>query len=179
MTLEALTDLVNAVADSDAGARAGADVRELLNDHGFTRAAQASQASMDRVEGRIRDLIPRLVSLPDSDVATAAKWVNHELSQIRIEPLLIEHDSSPLHVHWTHTDSTFDDQVLADVLMAVAQTLVDHGTSRFGRCRAQDCDHLFYDTTRNRSRRFCNDARCASRTHTASHRARQRRAQRA
>ena len=36
------------------------------------------------------------------------------------------------------------------------------------------CDHLFYDATRNGSRRFCSDPRCASRTHTADHRARQR-----
>ncbi|MEO6571207.1 MAG: CGNR zinc finger domain-containing protein [Ilumatobacteraceae bacterium] len=31
---------------------------------------------------------------------------------------------------------------------------------------------MFYDATKNRSRRFCSDPRCASRTHTAAHRAR-------
>lgn len=28
--------------------------------------------------------------------------------------------------------------------------LVDHGTDRFGRCAADDCEHLVYDATRNR-----------------------------
>ncbi|MGL4297698.1 MAG: CGNR zinc finger domain-containing protein, partial [Candidatus Neomicrothrix subdominans] len=48
------------------------------------------------------------------------------------------------------------------------------GTARFGQCDASGCDWLFYDATRNRSRRFCSDPRCASRTHTADHRARRR-----
>lgn len=174
LTLESLTDLVNAVVDADAGRRDGPDVRNLLIEHGFTRAPTASQASVDRVEQRIRDLAPRVSSLPDTTVADAVEWVNAELAGIRVEPLLIEHDGAPLHLHWTRTGIGFDDQVIADVLMALAQGLVEHGTERFGRCAAEDCDHLFYDATRNRSRRFCNDPRCASRTHTASHRARQR-----
>ena len=67
---------------------------------------------------------------------------------------------------------TFDDQVMADFLMALANELCDNGTKRFGRCAADDCDRLFYDTSRNGSRRFCSDPRCASRTHTADHRKR-------
>ena len=63
---------------------------------------------------------------------------------------------------------------LVSISMALAQELCDNGTIRFGRCGAADCDQLFYDGTRNRSRRFCADPRCASRTHTADHRARQR-----
>ena len=174
LTLESLTDLVNAVVDADAGHRDGPEVRSLLIEHGFTRAPTASRASVDRVEQRIRDLAPRVSSLPDTTVADAVEWVNAELAGIRVEPLLIEHDGAPLHLHWTRTGIGFDDQVIADVLMALAQGLVEHGTERFGRCAAEDCDHLFYDATRNRSRRFCDDPRCASRTHTASHRARQR-----
>lgn len=165
LTLEALTDLVNAADD---------DVRGLLVHHGFTRAPTASAASVQRVEQRIRGLSSRIRSLPGSDVRAAVDWVNAELSTIRVEPFLIEHDGAPLHLHWTRSGATFDDQVVADVLMALAQELVEHGTARFGRCAADDCEHLFYDATRNRSRRFCNDPRCASRTHTASHRARQR-----
>ena len=84
------------------------------------------------------------------------------------------HDGAPLHIHWTPSTATFDDQVIADILMALAQEVCDHGTTRFGRCAATDCDHLYYDATRNGSRRFCSDPRCASRTHTADHRARRR-----
>lgn len=183
LTLEAMVDIANAMLDAGAdvdvevGAdRADIDVRELLTKHEFTRAPDASVASIRRVEQRMRALLPLLRTLPDGGVERASRWVNEALAAIRIEPLLTSHHDAPLHIHWTRTASTFDDQVIADIVMALAQELVDHGTNRFGTCGAEDCDHLFYDATRNRSRRFCADPRCASRTHTADHRARRGRA---
>ncbi len=172
LTLEAAVDIANSVLDSP---EHGIEIRRILTDHGFTRAPDASAASVGRVETRMRALLPKLRTLPGGEVDHAVRWVNDELSSIRIEPSLISHHDAPLHIHWTRSASTFDDQVVADVLMAIAQELVDHGTDRFGMCGADDCEHLFYDATRNRSRRFCADPRCASRTHTADHRARQRR----
>lgn len=185
VTLEAAIDLVNLLADStDVSHRARssatgrqdltAEVRGLLVQHGFTRAPDASVASLQRVEARMRRLVPKLRSLPDDDIVAAVRWVNEELHAIRIEPSLTSHDGAPLHLHWTSATATFDDQVAADVLMALAQELVQHGTDRFGTCAAAECASLFYDTTKNRSRRFCADPRCASRTHTAEHRARRR-----
>lgn len=174
LTLEAVIDIANALSDEIDDGDPAVEIRRMLIDHGFTRAPEASEASIRRVDARMRRLLPRLHSLAHSDVDDAVRWVNDELAAIRVEPSLISHHGAPLHVHWTTSESTFDDQVLADVLMALALELVDHGTDRFGRCGADDCDHLFYDATRNRSRRFCADPRCASRTHTAVHRARQR-----
>ncbi|MFE0464026.1 CGNR zinc finger domain-containing protein [Kitasatospora sp. NPDC058965] len=42
-----------------------------------------------------------------------------------------------------------------------------------GRCHAADCERLYVDDSRNRTRRFCSNA-CASRTTVAAHRARRR-----
>ena len=175
LTLEALVALVNALADasSDPGA-AAVDVRGLLHDHRFSRASSASAASIDRVEERVGSLVASFLQLPDIAPEPAAAWINTQLSAIHITPLLTDHDGADLHIHWTPASATFDDQVIADFLMALAQDVCDHGTARFGRCAATDCDHLFYDATRNSSRRFCADPRCASRTHTADHRKRQR-----
>lgn len=170
LTLEALVDLANAL---DASARTD-EVRSLLHEHDFSRAAGASAASVRRVEQRLRALLPEIRRLPDASVDDAVDWVNRELASIDLAPSLTTHDDAPLHLHWTPANATFDDQVVADVLMALAQELADTGTRRFGRCAAADCDRLFYDATRNGSRRFCADPRCASRTHTADHRARQR-----
>lgn len=171
LTVEAMVDLVNALHDAEVGA---IDVREILVRHGFTRAPTADEAEVDRLEGRLRELLADLRSLPDAGVDEAAAWINGALRAVPVEPWLIEHDGAPLHIHWTRSESSFDDQILGDIVMALAQELVDHGTARFGRCGADDCDHLFHDTTRNHSRRFCADPRCASRTHTATHRARRR-----
>ncbi len=168
LTLEAVVDLTNALDEADV------DVRAMLHRHDFSRAADASAASVRRVEQRLRALLADLRSLPAAEVADAVGWVNRELASVSIAPSLTAHDGASLHLHWTPTGATFDDQVVADVLMALAQELADGGTRRFGRCAAADCERLFYDATRNRSRRFCSDPRCASRTHTADHRARQR-----
>jgi predicted RNA-binding Zn ribbon-like protein len=175
LTIEALVDLVNALGDA-ASVPHGApvDVRALLDEHRFSRAAGASAAAIDRVEERVGSMVDTLVALPDADPEPTVAWINTQLSGIHITPSLTDHDGADLHIHWTPDSATFDDQAIADFLMALAQEVCDHGTSRFGTCAASDCNHLFYDATRNGSRRFCADPRCASRTHTADHRARRR-----
>jgi predicted RNA-binding Zn ribbon-like protein len=175
LTIEALVDLANALADASADAEDGAvDVRTLLHEHRFSRAAGASTAAINRVEERVGSMVETLLVLPDAEAAPTVTWINAQLSGIHITPSLTDHDGADLHIHWTPESATFDDQVVADFLMALAQEVCDHGTTRFGTCAASDCEHLFYDATRNGSRRFCADPRCASRTHTADHRARRR-----
>lgn len=178
LTLEAAVDLVNSLADrtsTNGGAiRGPSTTRELLRQHGFTRASTAPATQVRRVDDRMAALFGRFDSLPDGADDNTVRWVNDELAQLAVAPSLVSHDGAPLHIHWTPATASFDDQVLADILMALAQELCDHGTKRFGRCAAIDCEHMFYDATRNGSRRFCTDPRCASRTHTAEHRARRR-----
>jgi hypothetical protein len=174
LTIEALVDLVNALTEASASGESDSAVRSLLHEHGFSRASGASMASIERVEHRVGSIIDRLRSLPESESATTVEWINSELDRMHITPSLTDHDGADLHIHWTPASATFDDQAVADFLMALAQEVCDHGTTRFGRCAATDCDRLFYDVTRNGSRRFCADPRCASRTHTADHRRRRR-----
>lgn len=166
--LEVTFEMVNAHADGDL------DARGLLADAGFSRADQASEASVQRISDRIGALSPLARVLPDLDVSDAVARVNEELTELQISPSIVDHGGVGPHIHWTPSTATFDDQVMADVLMALSQELCDSGTIRFGRCGAEGCERLFFDGTRNRSRRFCSDPRCASRTHTADHRARQR-----
>ncbi len=169
-TLEVAMDMANQLSDGDP------DLRALLSEAGFGRAPQASAASLDRLTSRMRALTPLLHRLPEPDLdpAETATMVNEGLVELPISPSIADHDDVGPHIHWTPATARFDDQVMADVLMALAQELCDNSTDRFGRCGAADCARLFYDSTRNNSRRFCADPRCASRTHTADHRARRR-----
>lgn len=168
ITLETLLELSNGLSDVDV------DTRATLFDAGFSRAADASEASVHRVTQRIEAMTPFLSELPDLEIDEAAGKVTEELTEIPITPSIVDHGGIGHHIHWTPATARFDDQVMADILMALAQEICDNGTIRFGRCGADDCDRLFYDATRNRSKRFCSDPRCASRTHTADHRARKR-----
>ena len=172
LTMEAMVDFANTMFDADD--MTSVDTRAVLTASGFSRAAMASEAAVRRTTDRFCDLLPRLNSLPESTTEAATVWTNAELTELSISPSLSDHDGHDLHIHWTPSSATFDDQVLADFLMALAQELCDHGTKRFGRCAADDCERIFYDSSRNGSRRFCSDPRCASRTHTADHRRRRR-----
>jgi predicted RNA-binding Zn ribbon-like protein len=166
ITLDTMVDLTNAFTDHDV------DPRAILSDAGFSRAAEASAASLQRLVHRIAGLAPFLIDLPNLDTQTAAARVSEELTEIPITPSIVDHGGVGPHIHWTPATARFDDQVMADVLMALAYEICDNGTIRFGTCAADGCGHLFYDSTRNRSKRFCADPRCASRTHTADYRRR-------
>jgi len=174
LTLEAAVDLVNSLTDAMNTGATATSTRELLDRHGFTRAAAAREPEVNRVDARMGALRKRFRSLPDTPLDDTVAWVNTEIAGLSIAPSAVTHDGAPLHIHWTPTSARFDDQVMADILMALAQELCDHGSKRFGLCAASDCGHLYYDATRNGSRRFCSNPRCASRTHTADHRARRR-----
>jgi predicted RNA-binding Zn ribbon-like protein len=173
LTLEAMVDLVNAIVDAR-GTATEPDVRTILDQHRFTRAAGAPATAIRRVTRRLDEMADTLAGLADATAGPTVTWVNRQLADLHVTPWVTDHDGAGLHIHWTPSAAAFDDQVVADILMALAQELCDHGTDRFGRCAATDCDHLFYDATRNGSKRFCADPRCASRTHTADHRARRR-----
>ncbi len=172
ITLEVVVDVVNALNTSDVGV----DVRAPFAEAGFSRSQSASQASVDRLGKRMQALAPLIDALPELADDDAATRINEELTELTISPSIVDHDGVGAHMHWTPATARFDDQVMADVVMALAYELCDNGTIRFGRCGADGCGRLFYDGTRNRSRRFCADSRCASRTHTADHRARKKQA---
>ena len=170
VSVDALMEVGNVVAD--AGPDLPARLRAVLVGHDFLRAATATDAEMQAFADRSPALARLVDTLPDADLAATVARVNALLDSNAIAPSLSAHDGFALHIHWTPARTPFAHGVTVDLLMALAQTLCDHGLDRFGRCAAGDCAHVFYDSTKNRSRRFCSDPRCASRTHTAAHRAR-------
>jgi predicted RNA-binding Zn ribbon-like protein len=172
VTVDALTELANAVADDDLSGGLPEQLRRVLIDHDFVRANDATVSEMQAFADRCVAMGRLVNTLPDADLAATVAQVNSALESSAIAPSLSAHDGFALHIHWTSPNTPFAHQVAVDLLMALAQTVCDHGVDRFGRCAASDCDHVFYDATKNRSRRFCSDPRCASRTHTAAHRAR-------
>ncbi|MFV0257290.1 MAG: CGNR zinc finger domain-containing protein [Acidimicrobiales bacterium] len=174
ITLEVLVELANRLRRraADPTPVSADGVRQVLAEAGFTRATSAPAAALDRLTDRLVGLAALVEPFPDLATVAAAVMVNEQLTELPVAPAVVEHDGVGPHIHWTPSTARFDDQVVTDMLMALAQELCDHGTGRFGRCAATGCDQLFFDATRNNSRRFCGDPRCASRTHTADHRAR-------
>jgi hypothetical protein len=176
VTVDAAIELCNAVSGEPHADLEALDpleqLRSVLVDREFLRAKGVDQDALGALADRLASIARLVRALPDVELADAVGTVNAQLEAAAIAPALSAHDGFPLHIHWTSPSTPFAHQVAVDLLMAIAQTLCDHGTDRFGRCGADGCERVFFDVTKNRSRRFCSDPRCASRTHTAAHRAR-------
>lgn len=170
VTIDAAMELANVISDDEPGL--AERIRGVLVKHDFVRAKTADPSELEAFVDRSVPLARLFTALPDLDLPVAVDRVNGALESCAIAPSLSSHDGFALHIHWTAPTTPFAHQVAVDLLMGLAQTLCDHGVDRFGRCAADGCEHVFYDSTKNRSRRFCSDPRCASRTHTAAHRAR-------
>lgn len=167
LAVEAVVELTNAGTDPDA-------IRAVLVGHRYSGAAEASVDDLEAVAVAFAPVAELARSLPGADLGAAVAGCNGLLAARAVRPSIQTHDGTPIHIHWTERSAEFADQVVTDMVMALAHTLCDTGVGRFGTCGATDCGDLFFDTTRNHSRRFCTDPKCASRTHTAEHRARKR-----
>jgi predicted RNA-binding Zn ribbon-like protein len=71
---------------------------------------------------------------------------------------------------WRWAESESLDDMLAPIARAAADMLVDDvELSRVRICAADDCDWLFLDTTKNRSRQWCSMASCGNRAKARRH----------
>lgn len=120
----------------------------------------------------VREAFHRVFTAPDQP--TAVRLLNALLSETRITPRLTEHDGHPLHVHYFAPGSTIAEHLAADYGVALAHLLVEGEWERLRTCSAPDCDRVFVDESRNRSRVYCDSRTCGNRMHVAAYRARRR-----
>lgn len=121
---------------------------------------------------RLRVRLRTVFEATSADGAVAE--VNHLIADARALPQLVAHDGEPLHLHYTPPDAPLAARLGADAAMGLAVVLRDHGLARFRACEAPDCGDVFVDTSRNRSRRYCDSRSCGNRVHAAAYRARRR-----
>jgi len=117
----------------------------------------------------LRDRLREVFNAPDE--ATAVAHLNAILEKNDATPRLSVHSGSP-HLHFEPVGPSVASWVGAITAMGLAGIVVDHGVSRFGSCRANNCRDVFVDTTRNRSRIHCCGA-CSTRAAVAAYRKRQ------
>jgi predicted RNA-binding Zn ribbon-like protein len=75
---------------------------------------------------------------------------------------------------WLESPDCPLDRVLWPIIYSAAQLLTSSGLGRIKLCRADDCGWLFVDSSRNRSRRWCDMSDCGNRAKARRFRARQR-----
>ena len=86
-------------------------------------------------------------------------------------PQLSRHDGEPWHLHFT--SAVAGTEWGAACATGLAVVVDGQATGRLGVCRADGCDRVYVDVSRNASRRFCSEA-CLNRTKVAAFRARAR-----
>ncbi|CAN5402447.1 CGNR zinc finger domain-containing protein [soil metagenome] len=108
------------------------------------------------------------------DDAAKTDLVNGLLASARIVPRLSDHDGLGLHLHYFPPFATIEEHLVADGGMALAALLTSGEGDRLKVCRAPDCSRVMVDSSRNRSRNFCDSGRCGNRVNAAAYRERQR-----
>jgi predicted RNA-binding Zn ribbon-like protein len=157
--LGAAVELVNS------GEHAG--LRAAIAAHGYT-TAQAPAS----VEPALAAWARRLRTVFDaSDLDATAVAVNALLADVSVEPHLSSHDGQSWHLHYSPPEADVVDRVRSTTAFALAMLVSEYGTDRHGRCKSDGCTHVYADTSRNATRRYCSPA-CANRSAVAAHRAR-------
>jgi predicted RNA-binding Zn ribbon-like protein len=130
--------------------------------------ADVEAAELTRLAARLR---PVFLAAEEGATDRVAELVNALLADYRSEPRLSRHDGEPWHLHFT--SGVPGTEWGAGCATGLAVVVDSQATSRLGVCRAEGCDRVYVDVSRNASRRFCSEG-CLNRTKVAAFRARAR-----
>ena len=151
-----------------------AELREFAQEH-LLFGTPVSDADLVPVY-RVRDELRRV--LTTTDVEEAASVLNALARNTPAHPRMRRHDGLYWHVDWQNEGATLAEHILAQTVVGLMMYLSNAGYRRIRVCGRDDCERLFVDTTRNRSKRFCDGRNCGGRTHAQNFRERHRRASR-
>jgi predicted RNA-binding Zn ribbon-like protein len=163
-------DLVNSDELTDVAA-----LEVFLDKHQVEPRRPAAPPDLDAV----RALRPRLRAVwqaPDPEHGgSLAELVNELLRDSSARPRLTDHGGGwGWHLHVTGPDAPLEHRIAAQAGFAVADLVRLGETERLRHCEAPDCDAVFVDLSKNRSRRYCDTGNCGNRQHVAAYRERRR-----
>ncbi len=142
-------------------------VRRWMDDWGWSGGRPASGAEVEALH-RVRARAERLWV---ADLAEQVAEVNALLAAGRALPRLVEHDDQGWHIHATDDDAPLADRFAVELAMALVDVIRAGERGRLAVCSADDCDDVYVDLSRNRSRKFC-EGTCGTRANVAAYRAR-------
>jgi predicted RNA-binding Zn ribbon-like protein len=166
-------DLVNSdLVSSDELADVAA-LEVFLDKHQVEPRRPATAADLDA----LRALRPRLRAVwqatSPGTTEPLADLVNELLRDSDARPRLTDHGGGwGWHLHVTGPDAPLEHRIAAQAGFALADLVRLRETGRLRRCEAPDCDAVFVDLSKNRSRRYCDTGNCGNRQHVAAYRER-------
>ncbi|MBF6172797.1 CGNR zinc finger domain-containing protein [Nocardia blacklockiae] len=138
----------------------------------FARHAYTGAHARDAGElAAVRDLRAPLRRLLTSDRETAVGLVNEILAEHHALPQLVRHGDVDYHIHAVAPDAPLPVRIAVETAMAMIDLIRADELSRLSLCADKGCAGIVFDTSRNRSRRYCSTA-CGNRNAVAAYRAR-------
>ena len=169
LTLRAACVLVNSdrINGEQLGDQAALD--GYLDTYGWTGRRDRDRSELAAVH-RLRARLGRIWALAEDEEQTVAE-VNALLGDTRAAPWLTRHPEMPeWHLHLASAGDPLAQRMGAELAMALADVIRAGDLRRLKTCAAQDCQAVFVDLSRNRSRMFCDTGNCGNRQHVAAYR---------
>ena len=141
-------------------------VPELQEDEVRLRLAAAAAVRGRELRGRLAEVW----ALAAGDEAAAVERVNALLATAG--PLRLTAGGDVVGLAPAQVPADAVERLAAMAALALAETAMDGELARLRVCEGEDCENALVDASRNRSKRFCDEANCANRTHVRSYRAR-------
>ena len=141
-------------------------VPELQEDEVRLRLAAAAAVRGRELRGRLAEVW----ALAAGDEAAAVERVNALLATAG--PLRLTAGGDVVGLAPAQVPADAVERLAAMAALALAETAMDGELTRLRVCEGEDCENALVDASRNRSKRFCDEANCANRTHVRSYRAR-------
>ncbi|QGN34324.1 CGNR zinc finger domain-containing protein [Microlunatus sp. Gsoil 973] len=166
-----IADLANSAPapGREEGLATVADLERKLQEWIVTQVAPISDADLVGIR-ELRDRLRAVFIAPTEP--ERIEIINDLLAKARFHPTVVNHDSLGLHLHYFLPYSSAADHMRADCAMTLALLFEEGEGTRLKTCAAPDCTNVFYDTSKNRSRMYCDKQGCANRMHAAAYRAR-------
>ena len=134
---------------------------------------ERSEDLTDRDVAELRRYRDRLREVWFADEQGAVDLLNTLLREVAATPQLSNHNNAEhWHMHYAAADAPLAKRITAGAATGLAITIAEQGHHRLGVCGADDCFDVFVDTSRNRSRRYCNQT-CSTKVNVAAYRARE------
>jgi predicted RNA-binding Zn ribbon-like protein len=169
VALAAAAALVNTARSEGDTLSTLAELDEFVRAWGWTGARAHSSAELSAVQ----KMRPTLALLWDAAEDDAVRIVNRLLREGHALPQLVKHEEWDYHVHATEPDAPLAQRMAVEAAMAMSDVIRMKELDRLQVCAGSDCQDVYIDLSKNRSRRFCS-ATCGNRANVAAYRARHR-----
>ena len=167
--LASVVDLLNTTSGETDALLTLADLDQFITEQRYSGSRTHSDAELRSV----RQLRTQLREIWMAAEDGAVEQVNFILRNARALPQLVKHDGYGYHIHATTQQAPLSERMAVEAAMALVDVIRSGECDRLRTCAASDCDAVLLDSSKNRSKRYCDTGNCANREHVRAYRQRQ------